>query len=298
LFALTLAPAPAAHAQVTVQKTGWWTRSAAAPAVPPNGLAVGEAPDGYLTVSAFQVDTGGGASNVAISLGESAGQGQQGASIQVCTTDDDWAQVEGGDLTLAPRPACPSDAVRLARDSKGVWTADLNTLLAGKTGAVSLMLIPGPNAAPLPGGARAGAFQVSFQPPTVTGTVVPRADTSASSESATTPAFDTVPEETFSPALGGDLTTPEAAPSLAAAPASSEVAAEVQPGNANVNFPVRLQGTPTKRAKSRLVIIGWVVLAGAIGALAAGWHYAREAGTFERLLPIRTGGSLLTPPSD
>lgn len=297
VFALLFVPA--AHAQVAVQKTGWWTRSPSPPAVPQGGLAAGEAPDGYLTVSAFQVDAGGGASNVKLSMAESDGQGQQGASLQACTSTDQWNDANGADLGLAPRPTCPTPPVALARDSNGVWSADLNPLLAGKTGQVTIMVIPGPDAAALPGGARSGAFQVSFQPPTVAGSVAPAAESSSSDESASSPAVETTPATTFSPAFGAPVATPEAAPSLAAAPPSSQLGSGTLPqaGNATVNFPVRVSGTPQKRAKSRLVILGWFVLASAIGAVAALWHWARAEGALSRLLPARTGGSVL-PPAD
>ena len=291
-----LALVPAAHAQVAVQKTGWWTRSPAPPAVPAGGLAVGEAPDGYLTVSAFQVDAGGGATNASLSLAESDGQGQQGASIQACTSTDQWNSANGGELGLAPRPNCPTSAVLFTRDSNGVWAADINSLLAGKTGMVTLMVVPAPDAAALPGGARTGAFQISFKPPAVAGTVAPAAESESSADTSSAGATDTAPATTFSPAFGAPLTTPGEVPSLAAAPPSTELAAPAAGNaNANVNFPVRVSGTPQKRAKSRLVILAWLVLASAIGAVAGVAHWARSEGVLARVLPVRRGGGLLPP---
>jgi hypothetical protein len=60
-------------------------------------------------------------------------------------------------------------------------------------------------------------------------------------------------------------------------------------------LPVRSIGETTD-GPSRLVIIGFVLLAALVGAAAAAIRWAQENGTFDRLLP--SGGSGMLQPPD
>lgn len=313
------ATAPA-RAAVPVSKVGWWTRSPSPAGPPQGGIEVGAAPDGNLSVAAFELDTGGGASGAKLTLTESGGQGQQAAALQACPTADQWAAASGGDISLAPRAQCPSQPYALTRDSSGNWTVDLTALLAGKTGPVSVMIVPGPAAAALPVGAQPAAFQVAFNPPAVDGTTLPATDssTSASSSSGLSSGADTsgasatstasTPSYSVasSPAYGGSGTgasailptsspdtTPAAPAPAAPAPAPASVAPSTA-GGAQLTFPIRPSSTHTK-AKSPLVIVGWFFLSCVVGAGAAGWRWARQSGVLDRLLPSGRGANLLPP---
>src|SRR4051794_35727168 len=122
-----------AHAAVPVSKVGWWTRSPSTPTVPDGGLTVGVAPDGNLSVAAIGLDTAGGAAQAKVTLKETSdSQGAQAASLQVCTTSDEWAAGGKGDLATAPRPTCPQDPLLLKRADDGTWTADAASLIASQ----------------------------------------------------------------------------------------------------------------------------------------------------------------------
>jgi hypothetical protein len=264
--------------------------------VPDGGVAVGQAPDGNLSVAAIQVDTGGGASSPKLSLSEAGGQGQQAATLQVCTTADGWISANGGDYGIAPRATCPQTPLAMARDSNGTWSADLSSVLAGKSGEVSLMIVPGPTPAALPAGAQPGAFQITFNPPAGAGTTAPSPAESSDTQGAfTAPSYDTTPAPNLA-LSGSEVPTPQLnlgqqpeAVTPSATPAVTSVGGQAA-------IPIRTPSTP-KPNRSRLVIIGWFVLASAVGAAAAGWHWARDAGAFDRLTALRARGGLLPPPS-
>lgn len=311
-------PGPA-RADVPVTKVGWWTRSPQPPSVPTGGIAVGDAPDGYLSVAAISLDTGGGASGAHVTLAESDGQGQQAASLQACPTSDKWSPANGDGLASAPRPQCNSSSpTLLTRDSSGNWTADLTPLLAGQTGSVSIMIVPGPPAAALPGSTETQAFQVSFSPPKVDGTVAPASDTSSSSASdssfgagagtstvasdtgsatslpaATTYSIPSTPTDLSTPSVAAP-TPPPAQPSPA--PAATPAPAASTAGGGQFSFPIRTAGAHTK-PKSRLVILAWVALSCLVGAAAAGWRWAQQEGVFERVALFGRGTQILPPVS-
>jgi hypothetical protein len=294
-----------AQAAVPVSAVGWWTRSPSPAAPPDGGIAVGEAPDGNLSVAAIRISTGGGASGAKLTLAESGGQGQEAASLQVCTTADGWNSAAGDDIGLAPRPDCPTEPVLLARDAAGSWTADLSTLVAGKTGEVSLMIVPGPPPAAVPGVAAAGAFQVAFNPPTVDGTVAPEASDSSSGSSYSFSDTPSSGSSTFpsaapysapdysvanSPAFAPVGNTPSAVLPATQAPA---VVSSQDAGGGQTTFPVNDVGA-SKKPTSRLVLVGFVLLSVLVGGAAAAVRMLQEKGAFNRLIPSG-GGSFLPP---
>lgn len=293
-----------ADAAVPVSTVGWWTRSPSATA-PDGGIAVGEAPDGNLSVAAIRIGTGGGATDVKLTLTESGGEAQEAASLQVCTTADSWNSAAGDDIGLAPRPECPSEPVLLTRDSAGIWTADVNSLVAGKTGDVALMIVPGPAPAAVPGVAAASAFQVAFTPPTVDGTVAQESaatspssssdaftTTAPSGSSFPTPAPYSAPDYSVanSPAFAPVGNTPSAV--LPATQAAAVVSSQ-NAGGGQITFPVNDVGAP-KKPTSRLIIVGFLLLSVLVGAAAATVRWLQEEGAFDRFIPSG-GGSFLPP---
>lgn len=289
-----------AHAAVPVSKVGWWTRSPSPPTVPEGGLSVGVAPDGNLSVAAIGLDTAGGAAQAKVTLKETSdSQAAQTASLQVCTTSDEWSAESGGDITTAPRPTCPQDPLLLKRADDGTWTADVASLIASQHGEVSIMIVPAPSAAPVPG-VQTAAYQVSFDKPVVDGSVLP--DTSSDSSSSSL-ATDTSTQS--SPSFAAPETSIESSPAFGAPvgnnptavlPPTQAPAAVTSPnaGGGQVSFPVRNVGAETKNP-SRLVIVGFVLLSLLVGAAAAAVRWAQEAGTFDRLLPSGGGGMLQAP---
>lgn len=291
-----------AGAAVPVTAVGWWTRSPSPPTVPAGGIAVGEAPDGDLSVAALRLSTGGGATGVKLTLAESSGEGKEAATLQVCTTTDAWNADSGTAITLAPRPNCPETPVLLARDSSGSWTADVTSLVGGQTGDISIMIVPGPAPAAVPGVAQAGAFQIAFKPPVVDGTVTPAAGESTSSPASepapstySAPPASAAPDYSVatSPAFGAPVgVVPSAV--LPVATASAVVSSQTA-GGGQTSFPVNPVGTDSE-GKSKLVIVGFVLLSILVGAAAATARWAQEQGVFDRLIPSGGGGSSLLPP--
>ena len=139
---------------------GWWTRSATQQA-PKGGIAVATAPDGPVTVAAISVNVGeADVFTATLEAVETGGFAQEASSIQACyTANNAWEPTEGGSLDEAPEPACGDDSVLLTRDGDArTWSGELAQLFAGKTGTVSIMLVPGdepsqsaPPAPPAPG---------------------------------------------------------------------------------------------------------------------------------------------------
>lgn len=290
-----------ANAAVPVTQTGWWTRSPAPPTVPDGGLAVGVAPDGNVSVGAIKLDTAGGATSAKVTLKESDGQGQQAASLQVCTTNDEWNGAKGDDLATAPRATCPEKPVLLTRNDDGTWTADVASLIASQSGEVSIMIVPAPSAAPVPG-VQTGAFQVSFDKPVVDGAVLPATDTSSSSSGSDIFGADTAPSSSGSfdaPAYSVE-TSPAFAP-VGNTPSAVQPAAQADStlsspnaGGGSVTFPVRSVGAPGKKT-SKATVVGIILLSMLIGAAAAALRSAQEKGVFERLIPSGGGSSLKLP---
>jgi hypothetical protein len=290
-----------AHAAVPVSKVGWWTRSPSPPTVPEGGLSVGVAPDGNLSVAAIGLDTAGGAAQAKVTLKETSdSQGAPTATLQVCTTSDEWGAESGGDITTAPRPTCPQDPLLLKRADDGTWTADVASLIASQTGEVSIMIVPAPSAAPVPG-VQTAAYQVSFDKPAVDGAVLPDTSSDTSSDSFATdtssqsnPSF-AAPETSIesSPAFGAPVgNTPSAVLPPAQAPAS---VTSPNAGGGQVSFPVNAIGADSKNP-SRIALIGLVLISLLVGAAAAAIRWAQAEGKLERLLPSG-GGGMLQPPA-
>ena len=285
--ALLLGGAPTAAADVPVSQVGWWTRSPTPPTVPEGGISVGAAPDGPLTVGAVLVDTDGGASGASLRLVESSGgAGAEVAALEVCPTTATWAAVAGGAMADAPEASCDAGSVAMTRGADGTWTGDVQSLLDGKTGEVGLLVQPADGSV---------AFQLSFAPPTVTGSVTDASSSSSSSGSGstvTTTAPSTRPTEgganTFSPpATTGFVAPPTATPTTVAG-GNQQVAAAVPSDGSSataemVEFTPFAGGVPAGESDADVsagTVVLWYVLAVLVGGAVAGVVWLRNAGRF------------------
>jgi hypothetical protein len=169
LFGLLAVARPAAaEGEPAVVAVGWWTQDPAASA-PDGGFAVGAGPGGALTVAAVRVDIGAdGVLDARLVAPEAGGLPPELAFIRVCVAADSWSPAAGGSLNEAPAAECASGETGFERDpGNGVWSADVTSLLAGRSGVVSLTLIPASAGVdPLP----PVAFELGFGPPSTTGT--------------------------------------------------------------------------------------------------------------------------------
>lgn len=271
------ATAGSASADVPVSQVGWWTRALSPPTVPEGGIGVGAAPDGDLTVGAVLLDAGDGASGVGLRLVETGGQGQALASLVVCPTTTSWSAAAGGPMAEAP-PAdqCEATSAPMTRAADGTWTADV-AFANGQSGPVALLVKPAPGAV---------AFQLSFAPPTVTGTVsTPSPGGGAAEEPASRPATSPRPSSTPS------FVQPPSSPATAAVPVSvvaapmvagTDAATSIGASSAEVAVPVfgsvPAGGGDDDSGVSRLTIVSWYVLALVVGATVAALTWVRNEG--------------------
>jgi hypothetical protein len=225
----------------SVVATGWWSRSPLASA-PEGGLAVGAAPDGATSVSAIKVDLGGGVTNAVIALDEVSATGADLGAIVACAARNDWEPVEKGELTAAPRTDCSaSPSVPVTRDASTLqWSVDLTRLLEGRTGEVTIALIP----SWLPQTATAGgvaAFDVQWSgPPTLTATAaVTSASTPVTTATTRAPAPAVAAAPTRAPATVTFNVTPAAVPApdlVAQGEATTTTAPEATPPTTASSF--------------------------------------------------------------
>jgi hypothetical protein len=280
--ALVLGVPGTAGAEVPVSQVGWWTRSPSPPTVPDGGISVGAAPDGALTVGAVLVDTGDGASGASLRLVEaSGGAGAQVAGIQVCPTSSSWSAAEGGPMADAPKDDCASASVAMTRGEDGSWTADVQKLLDGKTGDVGLVVLPAADAV---------AFQLSFAPPIVDGSVT-EGSSGSETDTSTTPSFEPAPSSSSSYVAPEPPSTPSFVAPVAPAPEPAvQPSAPISDGSsataAAVPFDPAAAGlTPGGGGGSHVtkaMLLFWYLLAMAVGAAVAGITWLRNEG---RLTP-------------
>jgi hypothetical protein len=276
-----LGRAPAARADVPVSQVGWWTRSPSPPTVPEGGSSVGAAPDGDLTVGAVLVDTGGGASGSSLRLVESSGgAGAEVAALQVCPTSATWAAEAGGAMADAPDGQCDAASVEMVRGADGTWTGDVQSLLEGKTGEVGLLVRPATGSV---------AFQLSFAPPTVTGSVTDATSSTGSQSTATTTAPSTSQSEgganTFSPPATTSYVAPPSATPTTVASSTQQVASA--PGVDSSATAEAVEFTPlsgqvpageSDADVGAVTVVLWYVLALVVGGAVAGLVWLRNTG--------------------
>jgi hypothetical protein len=272
VLVLSVVVAPGAHAEVPVSQVGWWTRSPTPPTVPEGGISVAAAPDGPLTVGAVLLDAGGGASGASVRLVETGGEGQQLGGLQVCPTSSAWSPAEAGAMADAPKDDCASATVAMARGDDGTWTADVQSLVDGKTGPVGLIVLPA---------AGSVAFQVTFAPPIVDGSVTDESDSSSES---TSDAFEpsTSSSGSFSTDTGS-FTVPSApaVPEVPVTTATTAPAATIAPSN-DVAASTFSGGLPIKTVTgdhvTKATVLLWYLAAIVFGSAVAGLSWVRAEG--------------------
>jgi hypothetical protein len=278
-IALGVALPSVASADVPVSQVGWWTRSPQPQSVPEGGIAVGAAPDGALTVAAVLVDAGDGASGSQLRLVETDGTGPI-ATVQVCPTVATWSAAAGGPMEDAPEGQCDA-GVAMTRGEDGTWVADVQPLLDGKTGDVGLLVAPAADSV---------AFQLSFAPPTVTGSVS-EASSGSGSTTATTRAPASSARPSTSPAGSSFVAPATPTPTVASTPTTLAALPDTSTDGSSANaesvaFTPVVGGTVPAGESSRDVgagtVVLWYVLALVVGAGVAGLHWMRSNG---RLTP-------------
>jgi hypothetical protein len=272
-------PSARAAATPAVVETGWWTRSPAQSA-PADGVAVGVAPDGPTSVAAVRLDLGDtGVTSASLAATEAGGTLQSLAGLRVCFAATPWTAVRGGPLADAPAADCSNQAVRMTRADSGAWSADITPFTSGRTGVVSVMIVPEPDAGAVPG--VPSAYDVQLAAPTLTATPVPAA--APTSEPPPIPApVEPVPAPSFF--------TPLAAP--------EEGPPSTEPPTLVAGAPPVALGTPTAAPRLAPSADGpspwrlglWlrvVFTAALIGAAAGLARWSIVSGPINRLVPDR-----------
>ena len=263
LLILLNAPARGAAGGV-ISQVGWWTRNPAA-AAPEDGMNVGSAPDGPVSVGAVEITSSTGLSRAVLILAEEGGIQADSAKLAVCITPNEWTAGGAQPMAEAPKAECESNKVELARNaSSSTWAADVTTLVGDleDEGSVSLMIVPAGDAT-VPVG-----FEVRFKKPELSSEASassPSAsadfssdfssDTGSSSDSsASSGAFSS---GTGSSSSGSSTFTPTfeaSAPSAPVAPTTADGAAGAPAATAPVaettatTAPAELAAVPTQAA--------------------------------------------------
>lgn len=259
-------------------EVGWWTRLPTESA-PAGGFAVGSAPDGPTSVAAVRLDLESGVRSATLDVSEAGGTLQGLAALRVCVTTTPWRAAAGGPMTDAPTADCGGHAVSLVSRGSGAWQADVSTLTTGRTGVVSLMVLPDPDQG-VP-----GVYDVQFRAPRLTAAVAPGSAPVAEpapldlepapAEFAPPPpaAFfaPLAPSDTAPPVIGG----PTPSPPPAAAPLDVAVAPA----------PARRDRGPSRWRWQLWLQL--VALAAAVGAAAGGLRWSTASGPLRRLVPQR-----------
>ena len=127
-----------------IKEFGWWTKRPGAQPTP-NGFEVANGPDGEESVAALRIALTGSVTQATLKFTESTDPNVAKVSgtpaIKVCLTTSSWAAEQQGTFDKAPKEDCAS-SVKMTVDAKGTWTADITSLLAGKSGDVSVMAVP------------------------------------------------------------------------------------------------------------------------------------------------------------
>jgi hypothetical protein len=272
-------PTGSAAAEPAVVEVGWWTRLPTQSA-PDGGFAVGVAPDGPTSVAAIRLELGDtGVSSASVDVTEAGGTLQALAGLRVCAATSPWTAAAGGPLTDAPAADCSNQAVRLTPGAGGAWQADISPFTAGRTGIISLVVMPEPDsvvAAGLP-----SAYDVQFEAPHVAAAIAPAAVPAA--ESAPAPVAGAIPEP--SPGFFAPL-----APPPDDAPLPSAIGAPADSGTPPLDLPTALAPAADDDGPSpwRWQLLLWlVVLAALVGGAAGALRWSVVSGPLGALVPKR-----------
>lgn len=306
MAASVVAPLEAAYAAAeggAITKSGWWTRNPAASA-PDDGLNVGNAPDGPVSVAAVEIASSTGLSRAVLILTEEGGIQADSAKLAVCVTPNDWDAGAAQPMAAAPKAECETNQVELARNaSSSTWAADVTTLVSDidEEGSVSLMIVPSGNAT-VPVG-----FEVRFQKPELSSDAAESSTTptdfssdfsssdSSSSDSSSSGGSSSgggfsggtgttmSDSSTFAPTFDASATPAPVAPTTADGAAGAPVASDAPPADTTATTaPAELAAIPTQAALgaatsgggSTVQAIFFVIVAtiAGVGAGAGRWY--------------------------
>jgi hypothetical protein len=124
-------------------ETAWWTDMIGASGQD-KGMTVGASPDGGRSVGAVRLSAAYGLNSAFLDLTEVAASAPGGGGVRICIGPNAWQAVEQGDLGDAPRVSCDdtTSVPAIRDDATAKWSADLSTILAGRTGEVTVVLVP------------------------------------------------------------------------------------------------------------------------------------------------------------
>ena len=264
------------------------------PNVPPDGLAVGNAPDGPSAVSAlrFELDPGEVPVSLKLTVHERLAPGA--SPVVACLATSAWFASRAGNWGERPKAACPA-GVRpgAASADGGAVSFDLGSLPA--TAGLDLMILPEPGSTT--------PFQVSFKAPQA-GSLTTRTDSSGvtgfGGGTSGAPEFggEGFDDDGFGGGFGGAATGETDTPlsfgdQIPAAPSDTGSTGRPAPASPTVGGfrPLAAPGTPPEPSDPRPLAL--VILAAAAAAMVM---LRREALPPPRLLGPMAGRETAPPP--
>lgn len=153
--------APSGAADLTT--AGWWWRPQTGtvglpppPHVPPNGLAVGNAPDGPSAVAALRFALQPGESDPLLTLVVAEVFAAGNIELVACGAAAPWFGTQAGTWEERPEAACSADAVSgVGSDDGASWAFPVSGLFAD--GLLDVVILPAEGSDP---------FEMSFEAPT------------------------------------------------------------------------------------------------------------------------------------
>jgi len=174
LVLVTLTVLWAMPASAATTAVGWWTRSPVASA-PEGGVAVGNAPDGPLSVAAVGVDLGRGVSSATLTIEQTGGTAPPAGQLVACLIGGGFESAAGAPIEEAPATTCDGASVPVVANGT-TWTANLREIVGDAQGAVGVAIVPATGSSAL--------FDLQFDAPSFTST--PSSSSSSSSSGGTT----------------------------------------------------------------------------------------------------------------
>jgi hypothetical protein len=114
------------------------------------GFEIARGPGGPDSVAAFRIVLTGSVSSATLVIAESGDPNlaelSGTPSMNVCVTTAPWTADVQGSFDKAPKEDCTVSIPMVGGEARR-WTADVTPLLSGKSGSVSLMVMPGPKPA-------------------------------------------------------------------------------------------------------------------------------------------------------
>jgi hypothetical protein len=212
--------------------------------------------------------------SASVAVDEAGGTLTDLAALRVCYAVTPWSAADGGPMVEAPAPDCSNQAVALAREA-GVWRADISPFTAGRTGLVSVMVVPDPAAVSgLP-----AAYDVQFDAPALTAVA---AASAAAPPRQPAPAPSAAPVFDPEPGPQASFFAPLTPPDPVLPPAAGVIAPES--GAPQVELPGRIADPSGPDAPSRWRWQLWlqlILIAAVAGATAGTARWALTTGPLQ-----------------